>query len=199
MKNIYLIRHGESQSNADKDVMSFTPNSKVPLTEKGKQQAMEAGRTLLSMGVDVASYHVSPYLRTRQTYSIIKDSVKPYDMFEDIRLREVDTGNFITRERYHELLAEKAAYGDKLFWRWPNGESCADVFVRARDWFKTYIQLDAKYNPGGLIPTVIVSHAATIQVLRMIINNHTVEWFNSTTKIPNCEIIHERFDETSFI
>lgn len=46
--HIFLIRHGESVSNAGENFISRIPDHLVPLTEKGKAQARENGEWLLS-------------------------------------------------------------------------------------------------------------------------------------------------------
>ena len=42
-KRIILVRHGESLGNFDESVYCTVPDWKVPLTETGKKQSIEAG------------------------------------------------------------------------------------------------------------------------------------------------------------
>lgn len=65
MKNIYIIRHGHSQSNAGQAAM---PNADIALTEIGYQQANEVAEWVIQQThADITSIGVSEYLRTQQT------------------------------------------------------------------------------------------------------------------------------------
>jgi broad specificity phosphatase PhoE len=71
---ILLIRHGESLGNVDPRVHATTADHAVPLSDRGHQQAREAGARLadyLDQHVQGERPHirlwVSPYHRTRQT------------------------------------------------------------------------------------------------------------------------------------
>ena len=44
---IYLVRHGESEGNVDKELYKTVPDWKVPLTKKGVKQARVAGERIL--------------------------------------------------------------------------------------------------------------------------------------------------------
>ena len=45
-KRIILIRHGNSIANNNYDILQHTPDNKVTLSEKGIEQAKEAGKKL---------------------------------------------------------------------------------------------------------------------------------------------------------
>jgi len=67
-KRIILIRHGESEGNADESIYSTQPDWKVPLTEQGYQQALDAGKSIKELiGNEPISIYCSPYIRTKQT------------------------------------------------------------------------------------------------------------------------------------
>ena len=48
-KRIILIRHGESQGNVDETAYQNTPDWQIRLTEKGRMQAEQTGKTLREM------------------------------------------------------------------------------------------------------------------------------------------------------
>lgn len=86
---IILVRHGESLSNLDKSVHQSTPDHAIPLTEKGWEQAAEAGKKIRSFLDPHNVYSFidpnrfiktylwqSPYLRTRQTTKQIQDQLR---------------------------------------------------------------------------------------------------------------------------
>lgn len=89
MKTIYLVRHGQSESNIDKNVLSHKANANVSITKIGEQQASLAADKLLEMGVDSAQFFVSPYVRTLQTFDVIKQKVKCIKYNEDFRLKKI--------------------------------------------------------------------------------------------------------------
>lgn len=100
MKNIYIIRHGESEGNAGMvDESKYVIDSNINLNETGIEQAKQAGRILNEhLNLYDGVFWVSPFKRTRQTYTNIyteldKD-LKKYDYIEDPRLVEQDFGDF---------------------------------------------------------------------------------------------------------
>ncbi len=94
---IILVRHGESQGNVDEDAYAHTPDNRIALTERGRQQANDAGARLAAMiGDETVSFYHSPFLRTRQTTEHIVQAFSPdriVDIREDARLREQEHGN----------------------------------------------------------------------------------------------------------
>ena len=65
MKTIYLVRHGESVFNAG----THFEKREAPLTERGRAQAMVAGKRLTHMPHEVII--ASPITRTKETAEII--------------------------------------------------------------------------------------------------------------------------------
>jgi broad specificity phosphatase PhoE len=117
MKNIYLVRHGESLANVDRAIHATIPDHKIPLSDRGMQQATDAGAelvTLLPQGINTrVRIWVSPYLRTRQTANQIAKELSNYfnniDMREHINLCEQQFGLFDGIP--DEELAMKASFG----------------------------------------------------------------------------------------
>ena len=76
-KRIILVRHGNSEANNNFDILKRVPDNKVHLTQKGIQQAKEAGQRLKKLlGNESIQFYVSPYTRTRETYENILESLK---------------------------------------------------------------------------------------------------------------------------
>ena len=77
MKNLFLIRHGESMQNTKENQKILLPDHKVYLTENGIIQAEEAGKFLRTyidrrdIDLENSSLYVSPFKRTRDTAKII--------------------------------------------------------------------------------------------------------------------------------
>ena len=73
---IYLVRHGESQSNYDNKhgYLYFCGQLDIPLTERGIKSARELSAYFKNKYIDTV--YVSDLKRTRQTY----DELFPYDL-----------------------------------------------------------------------------------------------------------------------
>lgn len=138
-KRIILVRHGESQGNRDNSAYSTTPDYKIPLTPNGVAQAKLAGAQIRRVVSDDGRYrnwkvyfYVSPYERTRSTLSEIGRSF-PKDRIigvrEECRVREQDFGNFQEEQRMKVIKETREKFG-RFFYRFPEGESAADVYDR---------------------------------------------------------------------
>lgn len=74
MKNIYLIRHAQSYSNAGGHAM---PNADIPITELGQRQAEQVADWLIeTLGNSIQSVGVSKYIRTQQTAKPLLDKLE---------------------------------------------------------------------------------------------------------------------------
>jgi broad specificity phosphatase PhoE len=181
--NLYLIRHGRSIGNENPEAYKMMPEWKIHLTEEGKKQAENVGKNLS----DIDSFHMisSPYVRARETATIIKKQIKTiYFSYQESpliierawgHLRD-EVNQFKTREERNHLFD---------FYRRPTGgESFADVYQRA------FIFLEyLKNNFKGNKDIIIVSHGEFLKVLLMIIDGNTVEEFDGLPNPKNCQII----------
>lgn len=64
MKQIYLIRHAQSESNAG---LAIRPNAEIEITRQGKQQAKDVADWLFNERIQPVQVFVSEYVRTQQT------------------------------------------------------------------------------------------------------------------------------------
>ncbi|TYH40813.1 hypothetical protein ES332_D12G272800v1 [Gossypium tomentosum] len=137
-RRIILVRHGESEGNVDETVYTRVPDPKIDLTEKGKAEAEECGWRIREMiEKDGANdwkvyFYVSPYKRTLETLrhlGLAFERSRISGMREEPRIREQDFGNFQDREKMRLDKALRLRYG-RFFYRFPNGESAADVYDR---------------------------------------------------------------------
>lgn len=96
IKRIVLIRHGESLGNIDERAYVTTADWRIPLTNKGREQARLAGQKVDSLlrinanGEELSEkgkvyFYVSPYLRTRQT---LREILREVDQNSIIGIRE---------------------------------------------------------------------------------------------------------------
>ncbi|KAL0719921.1 hypothetical protein Bca4012_069245 [Brassica carinata] len=202
-KRIILVRHGESEGNLDTSAYTTTPDHKIQLTDSGLLQAREAGarlRSLLSSSSDPSSpewrvyFYVSPYDRTRSTLREIGRSFsrrRVIGVREECRIREQDFGNFQVKERMRATKKVRERFG-RFFYRFPEGESAADVFDRVSSFLESLwrdIDMNRLHmNPTHELNLVIVSHGLTSRVFLMKWFKWTVEQFEALNNPGNSEI-----------
>jgi broad specificity phosphatase PhoE len=217
---IILVRHGESMANTGEMDPRKVGDHRIPLTRRGRTQANACGTLLGADFLRKAIIYRSPFLRTRETLDgiltgagLLVDGGKPQvRIFEDPRLREVDTGYW----DYDAQEPLRARYG-WFYYRFKGGESPADCSDRSSTfldsmwreverkqreklrlkgedfslkalalWPYNYVRwlLDAD-QPDVLI----VSHGLAIRCLVMRFLHLTVEQFESMRNPHNCDVI----------
>ncbi|WMV07610.1 hypothetical protein MTR67_000995 [Solanum verrucosum] len=195
-KRIILVRHGESEGNEDKNVYTAVPDHKVQLTEKGKEQAKNAGEVIRSVvGNCKVYFYVSPFLRTRETLKEISESFSSNEIIgvrEECRLREMDYAKFQNTEKMEEYKKERERYG-KFFYRFPHGESAADVYDRVSGFMESLwrdIEMEEICESGSddNLNIVIISHGLTIRIILMRLFKWTAEEVESLISPKNGEI-----------
>ena len=89
MNDWYLVRHGETQWNAERRVQGHTD---VPLHDGGREQALRTGQRLAD--TRFGAVYSSDLIRARETAEIMvaASNTGPYDIVFDQRLREVSFG-----------------------------------------------------------------------------------------------------------
>lgn len=176
-KRIILIRHGESEGNVDKKMYNQKPDYSLELTQKGLNQALEAGKKLKEIVTDESLFfYVSPMWRTRSTFEQIAKGLgrKDFTYLEEPRIREQEWGHLRDLEECKKVEADRDAYGT-FYFRIPDGESAADVFDRVSDFFGTMHRDFEKPNyPNN---TIIISHGMSIRLFLMKWFHWTVEEF----------------------
>lgn len=166
--NLVLVRHGEAQINVDKhraDIARPQPlrysnisNEKSPLTEAGKRQTIATARALKKKFGKFDLVLVSPYLRTRQTATLIGKYVPCSKTIIDNRLKERSKGRLelLTHsgvraefpEEYRRIL-KTGTYR----YRPPEGENFPDVQKRIDSFMR-----DARFKGNVLV----ITHGASI-------------------------------------
>ena len=188
-KRILLVRHGESAANVDPLVYSNTPDHLIHLTEAGCAQAREAGAKIAALiGDESFGVYASPYVRTLETKEGLLSAIPhpPAFDYQDPSLREQEYGNLPTPEasESHRVLREKCG---RFFFRFPDGESCADVYDRMCVFFESlFRQFERPDSPENI---VIVSHVTAIKCFLMRWHHWTVEKFETLTAMGNCEMM----------
>ncbi|MFQ6635159.1 hypothetical protein Gotur_010534 [Gossypium turneri] len=200
-KRIILVRHGESEGNLDTSAYSTTPDYKISLTEGGRAQARLAGsylRDLVSSHGPCPDwrvyFYVSPYERTRSTLREIGKSFSKKRVIgvrEECRIREQDFGNFQVEERMKIIKETRERFG-RFFYRFPEGESAADVFDRVSSFLESLwrdIDLNRLHSDSSQdLNLIIISHGLASRVFLMKWFKWTVEQFERLNNLGNCEI-----------
>lgn len=193
---IFLIRHGESMQNTKENYKLGLPDHKVYLTNKGREEARQAGAFLKSFiitnNIDTSNsvLWVSPYTRTRETASIINNILGIEKVKEDITLIEQRYGLFSDKElndikiRYPEQFNFYDNYYQnegKFYAKLPQGESPFDVAMR------TKMFIDSIYRDSEDI-LFVVSHGTAIKTIVMNFFHYSPEWYNVEPTPGNCSI-----------
>lgn len=191
-KRMILIRHGESLGNRDEGEYSRTPDWKISLTDRGREQALNAGQRLKQIvGDDPLCVFVSPYQRTQQTLHEVLKAI-PDDQIltlrEDPRLREQDTGNLQNAKEMSRLWKERDEFG-RFFYRFPNGENGADVCDRV----SSFLEMVAREKEVSSLPydtnQIIVTHGLLMRLFVKRWFHLRVEVFHQMVNPPNCGFV----------
>ncbi len=216
MTKLVLVRHGQSQWNLEN---RFTGWVDVPLSKKGIEEAISAGKKLKDFEFD--KMYVSHMLRAIQTLNYIlvesNSDKTPILKHENERVGKWElnyTGNpekeihvyqsVDLAERYYGDLQglnkqkTREKYGDKQVHLWrrsydtnpPNGESLKDTCERTTPYYKKYIMKDLQDGK-----TVLVSaHGNSLRAITMFVENISEKEI-PTVEIPTGVPIVYTFDE----
>lgn len=199
-KRIILVRHGESEGNRDDAMYTVTPDYRIPLTPKGIGQAKEAGSRIFDVISDNGTsdnwkvyFYVSPYVRTRSTLREMGRAFsrrRVLGVREECRIREQDFGNFQVAERMKVIKETRERFG-RFFYRFPEGESAADVYDRVSSFLESlWRDIDMNrlhHDPNDDLNLVIISHGLASRVFLMKWFKWTVEQFEYLNNLGNCE------------
>jgi broad specificity phosphatase PhoE len=187
-KRIILVRHAESEGNVDNQAYTYMPDPQVPLTKNGWRQALDAGSMIKEIASDTSLFfYTSPYLRSKQTYEGVAEAFgisRIAGVQEEVQLREQDFGNFQDAEGKQREKAERLRFG-RFFYRFPNGESGADVYDRMT-LFEDHLVRDI--NAGrfaGDTSLVLVTHGLAARIFLMRWFHWTVAQFMKVYNPPN--------------
>ncbi|SCU97478.1 LADA_0H06502g1_1 [Lachancea dasiensis] len=116
-----------------------------------------------------------------------------YRVKDEPRLREQDFGNFQELSSMRDVMSMRANYGH-FFFRFPQGESAADVYDRCASFqetlFRHFNQQDRK--PRDVV--VLVTHGIYLRVFLMKWFRWTYEEFESFTNVPNGSLVVMELD-----
>jgi broad specificity phosphatase PhoE len=188
-KRIILIRHGESEGNVDLRQYGKTPDFSLNLTQKGIEQAQNAGIKIKEIiDSETISVYISPFFRTRQTFASLKGSIEENIMraIEDPRIREQEWGHLRHPDENEDIKSERDDYST-FYFRIPDGESGADVYDRVSTFLET-LHRDFR-KPDFPDNALIVTHGMTLRLFLMKWFHWRVEEFENIRNPKNCQIV----------
>ena len=191
--NIFLVRHGFSTGNGKKVIGQ--PKDTV-LTDLGKEQAEKLGLHFRAKGLVFDRIFSSSFERASQTARIVADAIEYKEpIYCTPQLVEYDCGDWRSKPFTHifdDIGNLSQVLGGGMKFRFPNGESLAEVERRAT----AYIEQNITHNAEVLkkaetkdLNFLVVSHGHTIRTIL-----HFVMGFNESMMwdldIDNCCINH---------
>mmetsp|Transcript_14853 Transcript_14853/g.25148 ORF Transcript_14853/g.25148 Transcript_14853/m.25148 type:complete len:343 (+) Transcript_14853:138-1166(+) len=195
-KRIILVRHGESEGNVDEAVYQRTPDHRVRLTQKGCEEAQKAGAQIRFLTGEHGRvyFYVSPYVRTLQTLLELSKCFSKEQIAgvrEEPRIREQEFGN-LQDERMPLSKRKRMTYG-RFFFRFPDGESAADVYDRVTGFRETLRgDIDGirfQNEDADNLTIVIVIHGISLRVFLMRWYKLSLQQFEQLHNPKNCELV----------
>lgn len=190
MLQVYLVRHGETQWNAERRIQG---QSDSPLTAKGESQAVQVGERVRTYGIT----HViaSDLGRTRRTAEIIADACG-CGVTLDARLRELDMG--VLEQRHLDSLSAQEEEWRRLVvngtpdGRIPEGESMQELSERMFAGLSACLDLPAGSRP------LLVSHGIALGCLVSTILGLPAH-AERRLRLRNCSISRVDYQESQWL
>ena len=185
MKNILLIRHGQSEWNK---LNLFTGFKNIELSEQGIDEANKAGQNFKNLNIKFDIVFTSELKRAQETAKIILKNLDQWDhlygegkIITDIKLNERDYGDVTglnkkeTADKFGEEQVHKwrRGYSDQP----PNGESLEDVVRRVKIYFEESINPAIQSADNNNI--LIAAHGNSLRALLIVMNIYDSSNINS--------------------
>ena len=193
MKNILLIRHGQSEWNK---LNLFTGFKNIELSEQGIEEANKAGQNFKNLDIKFNIVFTSELKRAQETAKIILQNLDQWDflnnegkIISNINLNERDYGDLTglnkkeTAEKFGEEQVHKwrRGYSDQP----PNGESLEDVVRRVTNCFEEVIKPAIQSDENENI--LIAAHGNSLRALLIVMNiyePHNINSVELSTGVP---------------
>lgn len=188
MVKIFLVRHGQTDYNVQKRIQGRMP---VPLNEKGRSQAKDAGLKLKDISID--AIFSSPNPRAAQTAQAIAEhhshlDIEHLNFLLERSFGRLEGSNHEERLRLIPDIEDQwAKY--KFDWKPPEGQSVKELHSETKKGLFSFLnEHKDKKN------VVVVSHGGTIRSLLLHLMEKPIEHFFKLRNPDNCEIIEIDWD-----
>lgn len=192
-KRIFFIRHGQIRQHSEK---IFLGQTDIPLSDKGKEQALQAAAELETYRITSRRIYTSDLSRAAETAEIIREhlqkSFREIELIKEPKFREMSLGEwdgrFISeiREKYPEEYQKRGE--NLLSYKFGNdSENFYDLQYRTRKGLQNILDLEAKINDGSK-DILVVSHWGVINVILSSLC-HTQLGVETRKPVPNGGII----------
>ena len=172
MGKVYFVRHGESKANVEGKFAGQKENSE--LTDKGREQARQAAKNLISKKISVHKIISSPLVRAHETAKIIVSTSKlKLEINIDHRIAEYDMGS-LTGTPIRKVTSKELTSAE-------NAENPHEFMKRVHE------LLDELYSSDT--NTLVVSHAGVGRIITAKKKNADPFSFYDLDPYPNAEII----------
>lgn len=190
--NLYLIRHGEAESNIANhaaqngdmslaELLAAKSPSEYRLTGNGIKQAVEIGSLFRNEGIEFTECTASPMLRAVETALIATESSNPGDApVIDELLTERSWGvheRTVTPLEEHEALWRSRTHYTNLDWHPTDGDSYLSTLLRARMILEKYFFVYSRHTSLGYpevdIHVGLFVHAEILWFLERVLRGDT--------------------------
>ena len=178
---LVLLRHGQSQWNLEN---RFTGFHDVDITEKGEEEAKNAGKLLKKAGISFDQVFTSTLTRASHTARLALESAGQKDLIETMiahnDLRERDYGDLTGLDKDET----RSKYGDEQVRIWrrsydvppPGGECLQDVVEkRVRPYYEKNIKSLVEQGENVLI----AAHGNSLRAMLIILGVETPDTINA--------------------
>tara|TARA_B100000965_G_C19521398_1_gene726708 strand:- start:678 stop:1298 length:621 start_codon:yes stop_codon:yes gene_type:complete len=203
MKNILLIRHGQSEWNK---LNLFTGFKNVELSEQGVEEANKAGQNFKNLNLKFDVVYTSELKRAQDTAKIILENLEQWDelnsknkIIKSFNLNERDYGDLTGLDK--KETADK--FGEEQVHKWrrgysdqpPNGESLEDVVNRVKTYFESDVLPTINESENNNI--LIAAHGNSLRAMLIVMKIYSSNNIN-TVELSTGVPIHVLFKNDSF-
>jgi broad specificity phosphatase PhoE len=184
---LYIARHGETLSNAEKRLTGGGTNS--PLTEKGIEQAKQLGNSLQNIVFDAV--YSSPLKRAVDTVNIAFGG--KYRILVDDRLSEIGLG-VMEGNKFDDVSLDFPESGmlfftsPLLYKTPPKGEHLNDMIER----IDSFLSDIAKTGHDKIF---VLTHGYALRVLYACTVDKSISAIAEAPAYSNCELVHYAYDK----
>lgn len=178
MGHLYFVRHGETVWNVENKICGATDS---PLTERGREQALDLGRHIISEGIEFDEIIYSPLSRAMDTALIISQETKVAARVEP-RLIEQNFGKWEGTPRNGlDFKADKENFATD----YEGGESMLKLCQRIYNLLDDIKKEESKTY-------LLVAHNGIARAVNSYFNSMSNKEY-ATFGIKNCEIVRYDF------